>query len=121
MAFLNKGEALSLTGTSGETSAAYLMAAGVCQVVLTAGGEGALLADASGIVTVPSAPAAVIDTTGAGDTFMAVAIASAARRTGRLDQRAISDAARASAITVSRRGTRSAFPTSAELAEILSG
>ena len=121
MAFLNKGEALSLTGTSGEAAAAHLMAAGVRQVVLTAGGEGALLAEAEGIVTIPSAPASVVDTTGAGDTFMAVAIASAARRTGRLDERAISDAARASAITVSRRGTRSAFPSSTELAAILAG
>ena len=118
MAFLNKGEALSLTGTSGKAAAAHLIAAGVRQVVLTAGGDGALLVQAESTIAVPSIPTAVVDTTGAGDTFMAVAIASAARRTGRLDERAVQDAARASALTVSRRGTRQAFPTVAEIETI---
>lgn len=118
MAFLNKGEALSLTGTSGKAAAAHLIDAGVRQVVLTAGGNGALLVQAESTIAVPSIPTAVVDTTGAGDTFMAVAIASAARRTGRLDERAVQDAARASALTVSRRGTRQAFPTVAEIETI---
>ncbi|TYC60998.1 ribokinase [Rhodobacterales bacterium] len=120
LAFLNQGEAASLTGTEGREAANILLAAGVRQVVLTSGGDGALLAGETGTVVVPASPADVIDTTGAGDTFMAVAIASAALRGVQLDERALRHASAASAITVSRRGTRSAFPTRDELADILS-
>jgi ribokinase len=59
-----------------------------------------------------------VDTTGAGDCFMATALASAALRAARLDPRALLHAA-AAAITVSRPGTGAAFPTRAELADIL--
>lgn len=119
LAFLNQGESLSLTGTEGKAAAEKLLAAGVRQVVLTAGGEGAFLAGADGFSAVPASPAEVLDTTGAGDTFMAVAIASAGLRQVPLDERALSHASAASALTVSRRGTRSAFPTREELAAIL--
>jgi len=88
--------------------------------VLTLGADGALLASANtGIATIPAVAATAIDTTGAGDTFMAVALASAAVRGVELDTRAIGHAASASALTVSRRGTRSAFPTADELQAIL--
>ncbi|MFB2551766.1 PfkB family carbohydrate kinase [Ensifer soli] len=116
---LNRGEALSLTGATGPEAAAHLLARGVGQVVLTAGGEGALLADRDGVCRVPAVAVDVVDTTGAGDTFLSVALASAALRSGRLDRRAIEDAARASAITVARPGTHSAFPSVSELAGIL--
>ncbi|POF28258.1 ribokinase [Roseibium marinum] len=119
LAFLNKGEAQSLTGTDGEAAARKLLAEGVRQVVLTAGGEGATLADRTGFVSVPAFPATVLDTTGAGDTFMAVAIASSALRGCDLDERALRHASAASALTVGRCGTRSAFPTEQELAGIL--
>jgi ribokinase len=118
IAFLNEGEALALTGTSGEEAARTLLATGVRQVVLTLGGNGAMLASGNSIIRVPAAPCDVIDTTGAGDTFMAVALASAALRGTGLDRTAIEHAARAAAITVSRAGTRSAFPTKDELAAI---
>jgi ribokinase len=71
------------------------------------------------IATIPAVATKAIDTTGAGDTFMAVALASAALRGVELDTRAVGHAACASALTVSRRGTRSAFPTSEELQAIL--
>ncbi|MBP2238708.1 ribokinase [Sinorhizobium kostiense] len=117
-AFLNEGEALVLTGTGGEEAARRLISSGVRAVALTLGGNGAMLATGAGIIQVPAAPCTVVDTTGAGDTFMAVALASAALRRTELDRTAIEQAARAAAITVSRPGTRSAFPTGDELAAI---
>lgn len=62
--------------------------------------------------------AEVRDTTGAGDTFTAVlAAALVARRLP--EPAALHTAMRAAAITISRPGTLSAFPSAAELATIL--
>lgn len=120
IAFLNRGEAESLTGSSDGTATDRLLQSGVRHVVLTLGSDGALLASRNAaIATIPAVAAKAIDTTGAGDTFMAVALASAALRGVELDSRAISHAASASALTVSRRGTRSAFPTPEEMRSIL--
>ncbi len=113
IAFVNESEAAALGGTEA------LMAAGVRQVVLTLGPKGARLVTATTDVHVPAQPCAVVDTTGAGDCFMATALASAALRRVAMDSRALRHAAAAAAITVSRRGTGAAFPTKAELAEIL--
>ncbi|RCS22127.1 ribokinase [Phyllobacterium salinisoli] len=120
IAFLNRGEAQSLTGSSDMAATDRLLQSGVRHVVLTLGGEGAMLASrGTAIAAIPAVVTRAIDTTGAGDTFMAVALASAALRDVELDIRAIGHAASASALTVSRRGTRSAFPTSDELQAIL--
>lgn len=119
LAFLNEGEAVALTEAAGEEAARKLLATGVKTVVLTLGGAGALLAAADGVMRVPAVAGRVVDTTGAGDTFMATALASAALRGAVLDLKAIEHASRASALTVSRPGTQSAFPTVAEFAAIL--
>lgn len=119
IAFLNTGEAEILTGASGEPALRQLLSAGVKQAVLTRGAEGAMFASPDGLVTIPAEPCPVIDTTGAGDTFMAVALASSGLRGTALDRRAVEHATRAAAITVRRRGTLSAFPSAAELADIL--
>ncbi len=116
--FLNQGEALALTGTTGEAAAEYLLQQGLREVVLTLGNKGAILANEQAMITVPAHPSVVVDTTGAGDTFMSVALASSVKRNCRLDRLAIEHAVKAAAITVSRKGTQSAFPTSQEL-EIL--
>ncbi|MCT7376906.1 ribokinase [Chelativorans salis] len=117
--FMNRGEARALTGATDAEAARRLLAQGVSSIVVTLGAEGALLVVADGALHVPAEICAVIDTTGAGDTFMAVALASAALRGTALDRRAISDAGKAAAITVGRRGTHSAFPSSRELQAIL--
>lgn len=67
----------------------------------------------------PAVPAEALDTTGAGDTFLAVMLASALLRGVAPDALALAHASRAAAITVSRRGTVSAFPGSRELAALL--
>ena len=122
IAFLNRGESESLTGKTGKAAAHALYALGIRQVVLTDGADGVFLGAASGrFVHVPAVAAEAIDTTGAGDCFMGVALASAGLRGVPLDERAISHAAAASAVTVARRGTRRAFPNRDELADILAG
>ncbi|TPW30002.1 ribokinase [Martelella alba] len=122
IAFLNRGESESLTGRTGEAAAETLFAFGLSQLVLTAGAEGVLLGSAGGdFIQVPAVAAKAVDTTGAGDCFMGVALASAALRGTQLDERAIIHAAHAAALAVTRRGTRRAFPTRAELAAILAG
>ncbi|HIH6602345.1 TPA: PfkB family carbohydrate kinase, partial [Klebsiella michiganensis] len=63
--------------------------------------------------------AEALDTTGAGDTFLAVMLASAILRGVAPDALALAHASRAAAITVSRRGTLSAFPDGHELTALL--
>ncbi|WP_153769955.1 ribokinase [Labrenzia sp. CE80] len=119
IAFLNESESLSIAGCTGQEAAKALHAKGIRQVVLTAGTEGAMLSTRDGdCVHVPAVKAKAIDTTGAGDTFMGAALASAALRGGKLDKQSISHASAASALTVARRGTRRAFPSRDELAVI---
>lgn len=58
----------------------------------------------------PAVPAEALDTTGAGDTFLAVMLASALLRGVAPDALALAHASRAAAITVSRRGRSARFP-----------
>jgi len=119
IAVLNQGELAALTGAAGEDATRQLRQRGVQEVIVTLGSSGAMLASSEQTLTVPAVPCPVVDTTGAGDTFMAVALASACLRRTRLDRTAIEHAARAAALTVGRVGTRSAFPTAQELSAIL--
>lgn len=113
VAFVNEGEAAALGGVE------HLLARGVSDIVLTLGGEGAALIRQNQRLDVPAESCAIVDTTGAGDCFMAVALASAIRRGGILDECALAHAARAASHTVARPGTVTAFPTPTEMAAIL--
>lgn len=95
--------------------AADALAAGTPLVVVTRGGEGAVGFTARGSVAVPPVRVAVADTVGAGDTFQAALLTWAAESgrlsptaLARVDTATLSDAldfaARAAAITCSRRG-----------------
>jgi len=122
--FVNDGEARTLVGERDEQAVRALLATGVRRVVLTRGASGALLGRAEvaapdAVTAVAAAPGSAIDTTGAGDTFMGVALASAARRGVGLDERALRHAARAAAITIGRHGALAAFPDRAALAALL--
>lgn len=119
IAVLNRIEAEALTGESAAEAGAFLLRAGVGLVIVTLGGQGCVLVSAEGVIEVPAAPATIIDTTGAGDCFTGVALASAILRGVAVDARALEDAARAAAITVGRRGTQDAFPSHEELTTIL--
>ena len=102
-------------GTPHAELAARWRAAGVAAVVVTRGGEGAQAWTAAGEVTVAPVRVAVVDTVGAGDTFQAAMLTALAER-GALSPaglraldtaqwaEVLSFAARAAAITCSRRG-----------------
>ena len=113
--FLNQHEAEVLSGRGDFEAVRSLLRSGPSTVVLTLGGAGALLGTSAGVRPIPAMAVEATDTTGAGDTYQSIAIASAARRNTAIDLIALQDAAKAAAITVTRRGTLSAFPTPAEL------
>ena len=81
----------------------------------TLGAEGAVVMDPSGRRAVPGVPAAVVDTTGAGDTFTGVLAASLAAGGG-LDA-AVARAVVAGALAVERLGAVPAIPTAAQIDE----
>lgn len=101
--------------------AALLRPAGVKMLVVTHGAQGAWLNTLDTQRFCPATPANVVDTTGAGDTFLAVMLASALLRESQIDELALTHASKAAAITVSRPGTFSAFPKAAELSALLHG
>ncbi|MBR1550948.1 MAG: hypothetical protein IJ632_01340 [Muribaculaceae bacterium] len=69
---LNRIEALSATATSSvEQAAQSLLARGVGQVCVTLGAGGVLCCDERHMVYYPSQPVDVVNTTGAGDAFLA--------------------------------------------------
>jgi len=115
---------LLLPGRSIDQFAADALAAGTPLVVVTRGAEGAVGYTRQGRVTAPPVAVQVADTVGAGDTFQAALLTWAAE-TGQLtpaglaqlDDTALADAlgfaARAAAITCSRRGAD--LPRRAEL------
>ena len=105
-----------------EESAEAWRRLGPSLVVVTQGAAGALAVHNGGVVTVPARPVAVVDTVGAGDSFMAALVAAVldlgdgpmdalthGQVTGILNQ-----ASAAAAITVGRAGANP--PTRAELA-----
>lgn len=102
-------------GADPQALASSWLAQGVTLVVLTRGAQGAVAWTASHQVQVPTVPVQVIDTVGAGDTFQAALltwlaeqVALSAQAISRLDAQALTQAlefaARAAAITCSRRG-----------------
>lgn len=116
---LNAHEAAQLAGDDDPAECAHrLRALGTSTTVITLGARGALALDPHGAITVPAVPANTVDTTGAGDTFLAVLAAGLHHRKFPLRD-AMHAAAAAAAITVTRHGTRAAFPSRAELATIL--
>lgn len=126
--FVNANEATALTGLRDESAVLELLNRGPSQVVLTRGGDTALFGtrvDETGrnveprVEAIATKAANVVDTTGAGDTYLAVAMASAAARRGVLDRHALEQAAAASAITIGQHGTHRAFPSIAQLDAIL--
>lgn len=111
-------------GASSRDFAAQALAQGVAWVVVTRGGQGAAAWTAGGEVEIPPVEVDVIDTVGAGDTFQAalltwlaenegLTVASLASMSTDALRSALSFAARAAAVTCSRRGAD--LPTRAEL------
>ena len=98
----NAVEARALTGAEPEAAAGALLALGVAAIVVTLGGEGALLAEPSGIRHFAARPADVMDTSGAGDALCGVLVAQRAK--GMPWDVALASAQEAAASTAERRG-----------------
>jgi ribokinase len=115
----NETEAEFLTGQAidgvgaAETAAGELRRRGVEAVVVTLGGRGALLLDDAGPTHVPAVPVQAVDPTGAGDAFTAALAVFWAEGPGLRE--AARQASAVAALTVTRPGTQTAFPTRAEV------
>ncbi|MFD9000454.1 ribokinase [Streptomyces sp. NPDC059582] len=114
---VNEHEAKVILGGSGAGDepadwARALLAKGPRSVVVTLGGEGALVADAEGVTRIPSVRVEAVDTTGAGDAFTAALAWKLG--TGSSLAQAATYAARVGAAAVTKRGAQESFPTAAE-------
>ncbi|MFD0413922.1 ribokinase [Streptomyces sp. NPDC127108] len=120
---VNEHEARVILGGAGadvpdapEEWAKGLLALGPRSVVVTLGGEGALVAGPDGVARVPSVKVAAVDTTGAGDAFTA---ALAWRLGAGADlESAARYAARVGALAVTRAGAQVSYPSGAEVAAL---
>jgi ribokinase len=100
-----------------QSAAGLLRARGVRTVALTLGSRGAIFVDDAGAEHIPAVKVDAIDTTGAGDAFTAALAVSLA------EGLALKDSARrasvAAALTVTRIGTQTAFPSLAEVHDLM--
>jgi ribokinase len=113
----NVGELAALTGP-GPTGvrAVGLAARTEAPVVVTLGGEGALVVEPGGLVEhLPPRPTTVCDTTGAGDTFNGVFAAQLAAGAGLLDAARAANVA--AALSVAQVGARGGMPSAELIAE----
>ncbi|MBO0903055.1 ribokinase [Jiella sp. MQZ13P-4] len=114
--------AAALAGLSGETPAALAGALGAgyaLAVIATLGGDGVLLADAPGTIeTLPALAVDVVDTTGAGDTFVGVFASGLAA--GLALPQAARRAVAAASLACRKVGAQTAMPFAAEIDAALS-
>ena len=118
---VNEHEAKVLLGSAeaGETPedwARALLALGPRSVVITLGASGALAADGSTAVRVPSVRVRAVDTTGAGDAFTAALAWRLGLRESLAEAAAF--AARVGAAAVTKEGAQVSFPTAEEVAAL---
>jgi fructokinase len=121
---MNAVELRLLTGIGDPRTALAAIETPAPLVVVTLGAQGCLFRHANSIDAVAAPPVArVVDTTGAGDAFMAALLASLPAHPAQMGRDAIADALRrachAGALAVTRRGAIPALPTTDELAAAL--
>ncbi|WP_414506120.1 ribokinase [Streptomyces sp. NEAU-L66] len=113
---VNEHEARQLSGLTDGTPAQWaqvLRDRGARSVVVTLGGDGALVLDADGAENVPGVRVKAVDTTGAGDAFTG-ALATRLARGDALPE-AARFAVRVGAAAVTKPGAQPSYPTRAEL------
>lgn len=112
---VNESEAIQLGGARPDHDLIRaLHLAGAADVVLTLGGRGSKAFGARGPAEAAAKPVLAVDTTGAGDTYMGVLTAGLFGR-GLPIASTMRAASAAAALTVTRHGTWSAFPTTDEI------
>ncbi|USN98665.1 MAG: ribokinase [Phycisphaeraceae bacterium] len=116
---VNRTEAAIIAGGDADPAdlARLLLELGPAAVCVTLGPDGAVLADGSGVRTIPAFPADPIDTVGAGDAF-AGALAAALAGGLPLDEAARRGAA-AGALATTRRGAIPSLPSAGEIAALV--
>ncbi len=117
---LNAAELTLLTGIGDPSAALAALVTPAALVVVTLGAHGCLYRYQDVLATLPAPPvAAVVDSTGAGDAFMAALLADLTDHPARLGPDAVAAllrrACRAGALSVSQRGAIPALPTRAAL------
>lgn len=113
----NAGEAAALSGEADpERAARALLLRGPRAVIVTLGGDGALVATRERVQRIAPPKVQVVDTTGAGDTFLG-ALAYWVCRHGEDAFGAAALAVRAAALSTTRRGAQAGMPTAAALAQ----
>lgn len=100
-------------GTDGTEAARGLLESGPKSVVLTLGGEGATLIDASGTESVAAPAVEVVDTTAAGDALCGAFAAELA--TGKSPAEALRYGVVAGSLAVTRQGAQPSIPTRAQI------
>lgn len=122
----NESEAMALTGLSVATveearrAGDVLLAKGARNALITLGERGALLHNTrESIVIAPFQAGKVVETTGAGDSF--VGAFAAALAAGRAPAEAARFASAAAGISVTRPGTAPSMPALAEIEKLLAG
>lgn len=117
---LNELEAAALTGLSPDQHSAMLQALletyPDCRIVLTLGPAGAMYADASDRFRIDAVPSEVVDTTGAGDTFLGYYVAGIVE--GMSAEESIILANKAASLAVSRSGAAPSIPFRAEVDQL---
>jgi ribokinase len=120
LAFLLGEPSLDLSSTEGVAAASARLRARPDQVVVTTlGARGCVAVSGADVVAVPGLPVNVVDTTGAGDSFIGATAARLAA--GDELEAALSYANAAAALTVQRPGAGPAMPTAAEMNRLLAG
>lgn len=102
---------------SAETAARSLLARGAQTVIVTLGGEGALIVDADGAQHVPAYPVEVVDTTAAGDAFIGGFAAALLR--GQALVEAVRYGCACGALAATRFGAQPSLPDAQEVQALL--
>lgn len=115
---VNETEAMDLGGQANAiASAEALHSGGIPTVIVTLGGKGAVAFTDGPTIETASSPVIALDTVGAGDVFCGALVAVLGRRASL--QLAIRVAVAAATLSVTRRGTQSAFPSAEEARELM--
>jgi ribokinase len=115
---LNETEAMDLGGEAEPiASAKALHSSGISTVIVTLGARGAVAFTDKETIEIASSPVVALDTVGAGVVFCGTLVATLGRKTSvHLAMRVAVDAA---TLSVTRRGTQSAFPSIDEARELM--
>lgn len=118
LAMLADCQPAAVTAERTDTIAAALQKIGVPQAVVTLGGAGSLAYDGTELTQIAPFPVKVVDTTGAGDSFMGTLLAALAADFSLCEGTALASCV--SALATTKLGAQHSYPTNDEVQEYLS-